>query len=1203
MTHKQQPDTPPPPQRNPTAPTHPPIRSSVASSTAPGSVTGPLTRRLFTWLILLTTLLGHPGLTTTSIALTATPSPSPQDDLETQVQTILDQLSIEERVGQLFMVTFVGQNAYPEDAIAKLIRDYKIGGVVMLELNNNVDNDAENTPAQVAHLSNQLQTRAYEATQHQDFFLPLFVAIDHEGDGFPLTRLRHGFTPIPSTLALGATWSPDDVQAVGAVIGQELAAVGINVLLGPVVDVLETPRPEGSGDINLRAFGGSPFWVGLLGRAYVRGVHQGSAGRVLTIAKHFPGHGASDRLPDDEVATVNKSLDELRQSDLLPFFAITQADPNDPLGVTDGMMPSHIRYWGFQGDVSQLTRPISLDREGMDAFMALPPLDTWRERGLIVCDALGVPAVKGYYDPTFETFPGKQIAKDALMAGNDVLPLADFGPGQDPSWFGDQLPAIQETITFFQDEYQRSNDFRQRVDDAVRHILRAKLRLYPSLALDDVLVTGQEPTGQGDEIVAGVARKALTLLYPQPQDLPRRLPAPPRSGEEILIMGCFDDCLSHTRLSGDTVRDTLLDLYGPDGSGLIDPQNVHLIDFMQLHLFLTNQLDETEREQGDEAPTIVEQVQDADWIILVLINYIPDTQPQTGAARRFLRDARFDLRDKKVVALALHAPYYLDATEIGKLSAYYAVYSKVEPTLQAALRALFQEITPASAPPVSVAGISYDLATALRPAFGQALTLTLQPAPQQTPHTDDDWRVGEPLRVRTGPLLDHNGHPVPDGTRVIFQGHYSDLGFNLVPTWITDTINGVAWAVFRPGLAGQLEISASSGDLKSETVALLIAPETTASEPTPSPTATATATATATTAPPSATPPPPTAADTPTPLPTALPPAQGSGFSVNPLLIAVGLLLVIGPLAFLWRRSRPSPPPPTPDDTGTISVELPAPAQSLTGRTLSSCQVGDKLGQGGMGQVYKGHHPMLDRSVAIKVLPPALIQSEEMRARFLQEARIAAALRHPNIVQIYDFGQDDELVYMIMEYVDGVSLKERLSTLRAAGEMMSIARAVEIAHQIAGALAYAHQQDAIHRDLKPANVLLTEQGQAILVDFGLAVLGDGPRYTEPGKVWGSPVYIAPEQLDEPPSVDARSDIYSLGVVLYEMVSGEPPFKTGSAMQILWQKVNLQPQPPSKLAPDLPPELQAVILKALDRSPDERYATAQDMAQALRQIGS
>jgi predicted Ser/Thr protein kinase len=899
------------------------------------------------------------------------------------------------------------------------------------------------------------------------------------------------------------------------------------------------------------------------------------------------------------------------------------------------MMPSHIRYRGFQGDVDQLTRPISLDREGMAAFMALPPLAEWRGQGLIVCDSLGVMAVKSFYDPTLRSFPAKQIARDALMAGNDVLPLVSFGPPNTPGWFEGQLPAIQETITYFREEYEQDESFRQRVDDAVQHILVAKLRLYPELSLESVLVSGEVTTDQGIEIANEVARDGLTLLYPPPDDLSGRLPAPPRADEDILIMGCFEGCLTSVRIRGDSVRDALLGLYGPAGRDLINPEQVHLLDFAQVYPLMTGQVSEVEDAETDEVQAIVERIQAADWILLILVNYLPDTQPQTGVARLFLREpavtvngvtTRFDLRDKKVVALALHAPYYLDATEIAKLSAYYAVYSKVEPSLQVALRALFQDILPSSASPVSVEGIGYDLQTALRPDPQQTLEVSLE---EKATEAKTAWQAGDQVRVRVGPILDHNGHPVPDGTQVLFEGNYTDLAIALRPRLVTDTVKGIAWAVFRPVEPGRLEISATADGVEASPVSLLVAPvappteaaqrETATSAPTATaPTATAPPpSSTATVAPPTttATSPPPIRTLTPTALivttlPAASPTRAAAGGAASwaaPLLIALSGLLTLGGLSVYWYRKRsaattlgPSPAAGATEATSTVSADLMALSPSLAGRTLGSCRVEQKLGQGGMGQVYKGYHPMLDRSVAIKVLPPAVVQSDEMRSRFLQEARIAAALRHPNIVQIHDFGETDGLFYMIMEFIDGTSLKQRLDQLRASGELMPVGQAVAIGREIADALAYAHKQGAVHRDLKPANILLTQQSQAILVDFGLAVLRGGPRYTEPGKVWGSPTYIAPEQLGETPHTDAQSDVYSLGVVLYEMVTGRPPFRADSVMEILWQQANVPPRPPRELAPDLPQELEAIIVKALAKNPADRFTTA-ELADVLRSL--
>jgi beta-N-acetylhexosaminidase len=1138
-----------------------------------------------------------------TIAAATPPGPTSQD-LDARVEQLLDAMSVEERVGQLFVTDFVGRDTSDASTIAQFISEYRIGGVVLQWTNNNIANDEPDTIAQLVRLNNGLQRIAYQASiDREGAFIPLFIALDHEGDGVPRTHIHNGATSIPSAMTIGATWNLDDAEAIGVVVGQELAAVGVNMLLGPVVDVLANPRPEGSGDINIRAFGGDPYWVGQMGRSYVRGVHAGSNGRVLTVAKHFPGHGASDRLPDDEVATVHRSLAELKQTDLIPFLEITRLSPDDPLGTTDAMMPSHIRYRGFQGDVNQLTRPISLDPAGMAAFMELDPLSEWRETGLVVCDSLGVEAIKSYYDPSLKTFPHKQIAHDALMAGNDLLPILSYSLELD--WFGAQLSAMEETITYFQEQYRTNAAFQEQVNQAVRHILRAKLKLYPDLDLEEVLVDEQEAlqaVGQGTDTVNRVVEHALTLLHPSPDELRVRLPQPPRFDQNILIAGCFEQCLPFPspRLYADQVRDSLLRLYGPQGSDQVDPEQVTTLDYARLYKLLTDQVDQDlapddeEHLSIEEAKEIKEQIKAADWIILTLINYMPDTNPQTGTARLFLRSTDFDLRDKKIVAISFHAPYYLDATEISKLSAYWAVYSKVESCQETAWRALFQGLEARGSSPVSVEGISYDLPTQLSPAPAQAIRLALV-YPLEAPLV-----TGADIVIETNPLVDRNGRTVRDGTVVRFDAYYPELNVHLSPRVVTGTVGGSAGAIFRPALDGELEIVARADENTSQSIYLTIAAAaaptpTLASLPVPSPMAEAVVTSLP-------------GGDEPTPLPQSIeqPPSSPSS-QAGPIAAILTLASVAAFGLWRWRRSQRAgaatavvdlPHPASPDET-TVSVE--SFARPLVGQTLGSYQIQEKLGQGGMGQVYKAYHPLLDRTVAIKVLPSALVASEEMQGRFQQEARIAASLRHPNIVQVHDFGIQGDMIYMVMEYVAGQSLKERLKTLKAAGERMPWPEAIEIARHVADALAYAHAHGTIHRDVKPANILLTPNSQPILADFGLVILRGGPRYTTPGSLWGTPAYMAPELFDGQSEASERSDIYALGIVLYEMLVGHPPFEGESPASLIRQQTSVEPAPLRDWVPDLPEPVEAVAMHMLAKDPNRRYPTAADLAATLDEL--
>jgi tRNA A-37 threonylcarbamoyl transferase component Bud32 len=275
-----------------------------------------------------------------------------------------------------------------------------------------------------------------------------------------------------------------------------------------------------------------------------------------------------------------------------------------------------------------------------------------------------------------------------------------------------------------------------------------------------------------------------------------------------------------------------------------------------------------------------------------------------------------------------------------------------------------------------------------------------------------------------------------------------------------------------------------------------------------------------------------------------------------------------------------------------------APA-SLEGQTLGKYRVLGPLGRGGMAQVYRAYHPQLDRYVAVKVLRSDLVEDEEFLARFRREARAVAALRHPNIVQVFDFDVHGDIYYMVMELLEGDTLKTRLNDYRARQEMMPSGEVVRILLDVLDGLAYAHSEGMIHRDIKPANILLSRRGQAVVADFGIAQIVGGTQYTVSGALMGTLNYMAPEQGLESHS-DARSDIYSLGIVYYEMLTQRTPFDADTPLAILMKHLN-DPLPlPRQVAPAIPEPFERVVLKALAKRPEERYQSAAEMAQALRQ---
>jgi serine/threonine-protein kinase len=258
-------------------------------------------------------------------------------------------------------------------------------------------------------------------------------------------------------------------------------------------------------------------------------------------------------------------------------------------------------------------------------------------------------------------------------------------------------------------------------------------------------------------------------------------------------------------------------------------------------------------------------------------------------------------------------------------------------------------------------------------------------------------------------------------------------------------------------------------------------------------------------------------------------------------------------------------------------------------------EVGDLLGRGGMAEVHLGRDTRLGRSVAVKMLRPDFARDPSFQARFRREAHSAASLNHPSVVSVYDTGEDEfagnPVPYIVMEYVEGSTLRDLLGS----GNKLVPERALEIVDGVLAALAYSHQQGIVHRDIKPANVMLTKAGDVKVMDFGIARAMDdiGATMTQTSAVIGTAQYLSPEQA-KGEQVDARSDLYSTGCLLFELLTGRPPFVGDSPVSVAYQHVREAPVPPSSLDPDVPRSADAIVLKALAKDRADRYQTADDM---------
>lgn len=268
--------------------------------------------------------------------------------------------------------------------------------------------------------------------------------------------------------------------------------------------------------------------------------------------------------------------------------------------------------------------------------------------------------------------------------------------------------------------------------------------------------------------------------------------------------------------------------------------------------------------------------------------------------------------------------------------------------------------------------------------------------------------------------------------------------------------------------------------------------------------------------------------------------------------------------------------------------------ENLTGRQFGPYQITAPLGEGGMAAVYKAYQPAMERYVALKVLPRHFAEDPQFVTRFQREAILLAKLQHPHILPVFDYGQADGFTYIVMPFVPSGTLTDELS-----GRPQPLPRIRQVISQIGDALSYAHSRGLIHRDIKPSNVLVDESGNCLLTDFGLArMMEDSINLTTSGTIMGTPAYIAPEQ-GSGEKLDARCDIYSLGIILYEMATGRVPYQAGTPMEIVHKHIQDPLPPPRAINPNLPETIERIIIKALAKRPDNRYQSANDMVRAIQ----
>ena len=732
-----------------------------------------------------------------------------QDTSEEQAQILLDQLSVEEKVGQLFYITIPGSNIDEIEAFWSQINHIPLGGIYLTSENNNFTNSPD-ALENIFSITNGLQLSAYNnillAENSNDTYIPLFLGISLEnGDAAYFSSIDPALQ-FPSQMAIGATWNNDLAYQYGQTIGETFSSLGFNLYDGFSLDMIVNPSIMNEYLIGTNSFGGDPSWVSQLANQVIAGVKQASNNQLLIVSQNFPEISHSDRDPLLEIPTIRLSLNEMKNLELIPYIALT----SNAYSQMDGFTVSPVRYQGLKGNILSTTKPIIFDQQALESFLSIDGINTWKQsNGILITSVLNSQSIRHYDNPLGTSFNASGIARDALIAGNDILKFEVSNSIVGALNYDEFLSIYQ----FFIQKYNEDVAFADRVDQAVLSILKKKIAIYPEFKIESVIKDQFSGLNENNaSLFFKINRNAFSLISPTIQELESTVPVAPNTSEKILIfteMDYFSPCVNCDqvpRIKTSQLEDSILSLYGNEGPNAIFASYINSYTFSYLNTLLDQDANNSELDILFNS---------SDWIIFLL----SDNSHQTNDALSRLLSERPDLLEqKKSFAFSMGSPNVLDATAVSKLTAYYALYSQNENVIDIAARTLFKEINPLGASPISVPAMNYKIEQATSPNSEQIIPFNVTPiytddqsalATQvsQDP-TQQEYRVGDSVILEIGEIHDQNGNPLADGTEVTINTSYTQEGAQYNNQFTAKTNNGYVTLRYMLEYSGTFTISA-----------------------------------------------------------------------------------------------------------------------------------------------------------------------------------------------------------------------------------------------------------------------------------------------------------------------------------------------------------------------------------------------------------